>query len=87
MQIVNIVQSLMAIVQGVLNHFVTGNASTATLRTDYEWTVDTGTFMLSNKGGYLAGAVADIVVYGAILVDWIVQSLMFNGSYQVNAMQ
>ena len=88
MQIINIVQSLLAIVQGVLNHFVSGEATTAVLSSDYEWTLSgTGALTLEPKGEYLVGATADIVTYGAVLVDWVIQSLMFNGSTQVNALQ
>jgi hypothetical protein len=44
---------------------------------DFEWNlIGQEAFVTSTKGNYLAGAVADIVVYGAILVDWIVQSLL-----------
>jgi len=88
MQIINILQSVLAIVQGVLNHFVSGEATSAVLSSDYEWSLSgVSSFTLETKGQYLVGAVADIVTYGAVLVDWVIQSLMFNGSYQVNAMQ
>jgi len=88
MQLVNIIQSALAIAQGILNHFVSGEAGTAVMSTDYEWTLNTNAaFTLTPKGGYLAGAVADIVTYGAVLVDWLIQSMMFTGGVQVNALQ
>jgi hypothetical protein len=77
MILVQLVQELIAIGEAILGHFVTGTAGTASLLPDYEWTITgASSFNISTKGNYLAGAVADIVTYGAILVDWIVQSLL-----------
>jgi hypothetical protein len=66
----------MVLGQAILSHFVTGTPATFTLTGDREWAIHNGGFTLSTKGNYLAGAVADIVTYGAILVDWIVQALL-----------
>jgi len=77
MILVQLIQELVALGEGILGHFVDGSAGTASVLSDYEWTLTGGTaFELSTKGKYLSGAIADIVTYGAILVDWIVQSLL-----------
>ena len=77
MLIIGLLEQLIALTQGILGHFVSGNAGTATMLGDYEWTLSGFTsYHMTSKGNYLAGAVADIVTYGAILVDWIVQSLL-----------
>ena len=86
MILVELLQQAIALGQGILGHFVDGSAGTATLMTDYEWSIsDQVAFELSPKGKYLAGAVADIVVYGAILVDWIVQALLGSPNYNAIA--
>jgi hypothetical protein len=75
--VVQLVAELIAIVQGILGHFVTGSVGTATQMPDYEWSLTGFTnFGLTSKGNFLVGAIADIAVYGVILVDWIVQSLL-----------
>jgi hypothetical protein len=76
MSLVGIIQEIMVLGQAILSHFVTGTAATFTATGDREWFMTGGSFSLSDKGNYLAGAVADIAVYGAILVDWIVQALL-----------
>ncbi len=80
MLVVQLVEELIALGQGILGHFVQGTAGSFTALTDYEWEL-TGfsQYSLSTKGNYLAGAVADIAVYGAILLDWIVQGLINTG--------
>jgi hypothetical protein len=79
MAIVSIMESIMVLVQGLLSHFVSGATSTIEMTADFEWALNPGTPELTTKGKYLSGALADIVVYGAILVDWIVQSLLGTG--------
>jgi len=74
----NIVQ-MVATLDAILGHFVTYTASAPTLSADFEWNLPTQTTTLTSKGHYLLGAVADIVTYGAILVDWMVQALLGNG--------
>jgi len=78
MVVIGLVQELLGLLNGLLGHFVSGTISTApTLSQDYEWFVGTATpSELTTKGNYLMGAVADIVTYGAILVDWLVQALL-----------
>ena len=84
MILVELLQQAIALGQGILGHFVDGSAGTAYLLGDYEWNLGDGTpFALSTKGQYLSGAIADIVTYGAILVDWIVQS-MLNTTVELN---
>ena len=65
----------LALLDSLLRHFVTGSASTPILQGDHEWTLSPGGFSLTSKGNYLVGAVADIITYGATLVDWIIQAL------------
>jgi len=77
MILVQLIQELIALGEGILGHFVSGDPGAATLLADYEWSISgQSAFVLDPKGNYLVGAVADIVVYGAILVDWIVQALL-----------
>jgi len=84
MVVVGLVQELLALLNSLLGHFVSGNISSISLAPDYEWAVGIGQFKTTSKGNYLMGAVADIAVYGAILVDWLVQALLGNG-INVNA--
>ena len=84
MILVALIQQIIALGQGILGHFVVGTAATVTQLGDHEWNLTGGNYAMSTKGSYLAGAVADIVTYGAILVDWIVQSLLSTGG--VNAL-
>jgi len=86
MQMINIIQEIMTLVQQILVHFVTGTSSTVTQLADNEWSVTQGAFQVSQKGNYLSAAVADIAVYGAILVDWIVQALLNNGVNAYNGL-
>jgi len=79
MVVVGLVQELLALLNGLLSHFVTGEISSISLGPDYEWAVSVGQFETTQKGNYLMGAVADIATYGAILVDWLVQALLGNG--------
>jgi hypothetical protein len=84
MVIIGLVEEILGILMGLLGHFVTPSYSIPTVSADYEWFVMQATpAELTVKGNYLMGAVADIVTYGAILVDWIIQALMSN-SQNVN---
>jgi hypothetical protein len=85
MVLVGLIQEILGILGGVLNHFVIGGMSAISATGDHEWTMTAGAFGLTDKGNYLAGAVADIVTYGAILVDWVVQALLNTGTLTVNA--
>jgi len=87
MILVGLIQEILGILGGVLGHFVQGTVSTPVQTADHEWTMNAGAFGLTNKGNYLAGAIADIVTYGAILVDWIVQALLNTGTVTVNAIK
>ena len=84
MVVVGLIQEVLALLNSLLGHFVSGSVSSISLGPDYEWAVGVGGFRTTSKGNYLMGAVADIVTYGAILVDWIVQALLGNG-LNVNA--
>lgn len=76
MVLTGLIQEVLAILNGLLGHFVVGAASQFTQAGDNEWIMTQGGYLLSAKGNNLVGAVADILVYGAILGDWIVQSLL-----------
>jgi hypothetical protein len=77
-------EQLLALLQGLLSHFVNLSSAVATQGTDGEWTLTgLGIPTLTAKGNSLMGAVADIIVYGATLVDFITQTLVgssVNGS-------
>jgi len=79
MVVVGLIQELLALLNGLLNHFVSGEVSTVAVSSDYEWALSATQFVTTTKGNYLMGAVADIATYGAILVDWLVQALLGNG--------
>ena len=79
MVVVSLVQEMLALLNTLLGHFVTGAVSSITLGPDFEWAVGVGGCKTTAKGNYLMGAVADIAVYGAILVDWLVQALIGTG--------
>jgi len=77
MIISGLLQEGLALLNGLLAHFV-GGATTAYYQssTDYEWVnLTNSTLFLTTKGNSLMGAVADIVVYGATLVDFLTQAL------------
>jgi hypothetical protein len=77
MVVVGLVEELLAILNGLLAHFVQGIDSIAvTMTPDYEWVITPAETELTSKGNFLVGAVADIATYGAILVDWLVQALI-----------
>jgi len=77
MVVVGLVEEILAILNGLLAHFVTGIDSIGvTMTPDYEWTVTPADVALTSKGNFLVGAIADIATYGAILGDWLVQALI-----------
>ena len=77
MVIVSLIEEVLALVEGLLGHFVTGVTSQVpSMSPDYEWLVYPATGHLTSKGEFLMGAVADIATYGAILVDWLVQAMV-----------
>lgn len=77
MVLIELVQELLGLVNGLLGHFVSGTTATPALTSDYEWYVGTTVpWNLTPKGSYLMGAVADIITYGAILVDWLIQAML-----------
>lgn len=78
MVVIGLVQEILGLLNGLLGHFVTGTIQTApALSSDYEWFVGLARpSTMTVKGNYLMGAVADIITYGAILVDWLVQALL-----------
>ena len=81
MVVVGLVEEVLGLLNGLLGHFVSAPSLSLSLNGDFEWSVlGTQVSTLTNKGNYLMGAVADIAVYGAILVDWIIQALLGNES-------
>ena len=77
MVVVGLVEEVLGLLNGLLGHFVSTPDLSISLNNDFEWSVlGTEVSTLTNKGNYLMGAVADIVVYGAILVDWLIQALL-----------
>jgi hypothetical protein len=77
MILANLILEVLALLNGLLVHFVDTPGATFTQGTDGEWTA-AGLSVpgLTAKGNSLMGAVADILVYGATLVDFIVQVLV-----------
>jgi hypothetical protein len=76
MTLIQLTQEILAIVQGVLAHFVSGTASTITITSDYESVLTQGSLALTNKGNYLAGGLADVTMYGVMALDWIIQAML-----------
>ncbi|MCX6659157.1 MAG: hypothetical protein NTX81_02070 [Candidatus Bathyarchaeota archaeon] len=77
MIVVGLVEELLAMLNGLLAHFVQGiDTIGVTMTPDYEWVLTPASTHLTSKGEFLVGAVADIATYGAILVDWTVQALI-----------
>jgi hypothetical protein len=82
MVVVGLVEEVLGLLNGLLGHFVSTPTLSLAMNGDGEWSVvGTNVSALTNKGNYLIGAVADIAVYGAILVDWVIQALL--GSSQI----
>jgi len=80
MAIIQLIQQLIALGEGILGHFAANGVVSVSQAADHEWILtQTTPATLTVKGQYLSGAVADIVVYGAILVDWLVQALLGGG--------
>jgi hypothetical protein len=77
MVVVGLIEEILAILNGLLSHFVQGiDSISVTMTPDYEWTLTPASTELTSKGNFLVGAIADIATYGAILVDWLVQALI-----------
>lgn len=78
MVLVGLIQEVLGLLNGLFTHLVTGSTGAPTLLGDGEWVFMNfnQAYTLTPKGNYLMGAVADIITYGAILVDWIVQALL-----------
>jgi len=86
MLLVQMLEEILGIGQGLLAHFVTGSTISITQLADGEWNLSASNVSLTGKGNNLIGSIADIVTYGAILVDWVVQALLNTGmSTAVNA--
>jgi len=77
MIVAGLVLEVLGMLNGLLAHFVGTPVPIFTQGADGEWTA-TGLDvpMLTEKGNSLMGAVADILVYGATLVDFVVQTLV-----------
>jgi hypothetical protein len=76
MTLIQLVQEFMAILQGMLSHFVTGTASTVSITPDYESVLTQGSLSLTGKGNYLVGGFADVLLYGTMALDWIIQAML-----------
>jgi hypothetical protein len=77
MVVAGLLLEVLGLLNGLLAHFVATPAPSFTQGADGEWTatgLDVPT--LTEKGNSLMGAVADILVYGATLVDFITQTLV-----------
>lgn len=85
MVIVGLIEEGLAMLFGLLGHFVSVGQPYAQVTSDQEWVVAGLTPQaLTTKGNYLMGAVADIAVYGAVLVDWLIQALLGTGGMANN---
>jgi hypothetical protein len=81
MILAGLIEEILAILGGLLGHFVTTPATNFSQLSDGEWFAAGLTVpALTSKGNALMGAVADILVYGAILVDFITQTLVGTNS-------
>jgi hypothetical protein len=69
-----LVGGLMAMLQGLANHFIEGSIYFTQL-SDGEWTMH-GQIIPSAKGNLVAGALADIILYGSQMVAQIMQVLV-----------
>ena len=77
MVVVGLVEEVLALLNGLLAHFVSGIESIkVTMTPDYEWVITPADVNLTSKGSFLLGAVADIATYGAILGDWLIQAMI-----------
>jgi len=85
MIVVGLVEEVLALLNGLLAHYVQGIDSVGVSMTpDYEWVLTPASTQLTSKGMFLVGAVADIGTYGAILLDWLVQA-MIGVEFNLNA--
>ena len=77
MIVANLILEVLGMLNGLLAHFVGTPQAIFTQASDGEWSA-TGLSVpeLTAKGNSLMGAVADIMVYGATLVDMITQVLV-----------
>lgn len=77
MIVANLVEEVLALLGGLLVHFVNTPSAQFSQGSDGEWSASgLGVPTLTAKGNSLMGAVADILVYGATLVDFITQTLV-----------
>ncbi len=77
MIVANLILEVLGLLNGLLVPFVGTPAAIFTQGADGEWSaVGLSVPTLTAKGNSLMGAVADIMVYGATLVDMIVQVLV-----------
>jgi hypothetical protein len=69
-----LVAGIMAMLQGLANHFIEGSIYFTQL-SDGEWTMH-GQVIPSAKGNMVAGALADIILYGSQMLAQIMQVLV-----------
>lgn len=76
MVVAGLLLEVLGMLNGLLAHFVATPVPSFTQGADGEWTAaGLDVPLLTEKGNSLMGAVADIMVYGATLVDFITQTL------------
>ena len=77
MVVVGLVEEVLAILNGLLAHFVSGiETISVSMTPDYEWVITPADVSMTSKGNFLVGAIADIATYGAILGDWLIQAMI-----------
>ena len=77
MVVAGLIQEVLGILLGLLGHFVETPAPSFVQSPDGEWSgTNLDVAMMTEKGNSLMGAVADIVLYGATLVDFVLQVLV-----------
>ena len=87
MVLIQLILEGIALVESTLGHFVHWDTAPAVAQlADHEWVYTAGQLTVTAKGEYLSGAIADIVTYGAILVDWIVQALLGGDTTLINGL-
>ena len=77
MALSNIIAQVLGLTQGFLHHFITGGVTGFQQLCDGEWIMyHTPAMTITPKGSSLIGALADITVYGATMLDQLLQTLV-----------
>jgi len=69
-----LIGGIMAMLQALANHFIEGSIY-FTMLPDGEWQMQ-GQIIPSAKGNMVAGALADVILYGSQMLDQIMQVLV-----------